>query len=178
MSYKFACPKCGQHISAEARVAGTSVTCPECRQSFVAPPQTPGPPTAPPASIPSPAKSGLAAASPTEIGPPLWLNPPSSPRRHALLVLLCCALPIAALLVPPWQYVLESSGGARIERPARFAPLFMPPLIAEAPANPNERALWGLSIDCDRYLGMVLAAIILSSALWYLGKPRESGSSF
>src|SRR5690349_15532332 len=35
--FKFACPVCGQHITADSRAAGTHLECPTCFQKIVVP---------------------------------------------------------------------------------------------------------------------------------------------
>jgi hypothetical protein len=55
MTYKFACPHCDQHISADTDVQGAHANCPTCGGAFIAPAFVAPPPPPPPPQVISPA---------------------------------------------------------------------------------------------------------------------------
>ena len=66
--FKFACPECGQHISADESCRGRQVQCPHCRHSFVVPagePSSPERPLRPP--VRTATKSAVSSRWPTVV---------------------------------------------------------------------------------------------------------------
>src|SRR5512137_3024329 len=109
--FKFACPVCGQHITADSSTSGGQIGCPTCFQKIVVP-QAPA--SADTKFILS--ASQVAKPRPTAADAVSQLGPlqPSSPRSSwpavvALLVLLC-AVGAAAFIFR--DRIFKSSGAA------------------------------------------------------------------
>lgn len=94
MSFKFACPHCGQRIGAAPEDVGTLGGCPSCKQSFVVPaPAGAGPKTgAVPRTGRAVAKNVPVAAAP---GPAVT---PVSKRGMAILALVLSLFPAINLI--------------------------------------------------------------------------------
>jgi DNA-directed RNA polymerase subunit RPC12/RpoP len=91
--FKFACPVCGQHITADSSTSGGQIECPTCFQKIFVP-QAPA--TADSKFVLSAAQVGkprpASSAAASQLGPLQISSPRSSlPAVVALLVLLCAA---------------------------------------------------------------------------------------
>jgi predicted RNA-binding Zn-ribbon protein involved in translation (DUF1610 family) len=89
--FKFACPICGQHITADSKDTGSELTCPTCYRKIVVPP---APTLADPKFVisASEANKPRPGTTPTpESVPPVKEKPVIPPALIILLVLACAA---------------------------------------------------------------------------------------
>jgi DNA-directed RNA polymerase subunit RPC12/RpoP len=91
--FKFACPVCGQHLTADSTTAGSQISCPTCFQKIVVPQAPASTDTKFILSASQVAKPRPTAADAVSQLGPLQPSSPSSswPAPVALLVLLCAA---------------------------------------------------------------------------------------
>ncbi|MGD0262289.1 MAG: hypothetical protein ABSD29_21185 [Verrucomicrobiota bacterium] len=130
--FKFACPVCGQHITADSSTSGGQIECPTCFQKIFVP-QAPA--TADSKFILSAAQVGkprpASDAAASQLGPLQTSSPRSSlPAVIALLVLLCAA---GAALYVFRDRVLKF---ARL-RPPTGTTALLPPPTAPVVLNTN-----------------------------------------
>jgi DNA-directed RNA polymerase subunit RPC12/RpoP len=90
--FKFACPVCGQHLTADSSTSGGQIACPTCFQKIVVPQAPASGDTKLILSASQVAKPRPTAEAVSQLGP----LPPSSPRSSipaavAMLVVLCAA---------------------------------------------------------------------------------------
>jgi hypothetical protein len=84
-TFKFSCPRCGQHLSGEAEWAGQQIQCPSCQNTIV---------------VPAPAPAGLTVAPPPPGPPPVMQQPTPAPaRRQTPAAGTYSGLAIATLIV-------------------------------------------------------------------------------
>jgi len=89
--FKFACPICGQHITADAKDAGSQLTCPTCYRKIVVPP---APTLADPKFVLAATEANKPRPSPTPLPGTLPIaraKPIVPPALIVLLVLACAA---------------------------------------------------------------------------------------
>jgi DNA-directed RNA polymerase subunit RPC12/RpoP len=89
--FKFACPICGQHITADSDNAGSQITCPTCYRKIVVPQ---GPTLADPKFVISASEANKprpASTLPGETALPAPQTPVIPPALIVLLVLACAA---------------------------------------------------------------------------------------
>src|SRR6185312_11593159 len=89
--FKFACPICGQHITADAKDAGSQLTCPTCYRKIVVPP---APTLADPKFVIAATEANKPRPSPTPLPGTLPIaraKPIVPPALIVLLVLACAA---------------------------------------------------------------------------------------
>jgi DNA-directed RNA polymerase subunit RPC12/RpoP len=88
--FKFACPACGQRLSANDDYVGHQINCPACQAAIVVPPN----PSAPPAE---PVRSSIAIATPP------GMPPPPAPPKVARLSVSALGSPTPIRVVEPDQ---------------------------------------------------------------------------
>jgi hypothetical protein len=130
--FKFACPVCGQHITADSHAAGSQLECPTCFRKIVVP-------QAPASGDP---KFVLSAAE---------ANRPKSPARA--LAANPVAVASAKSRVPLILFlVLASAAGATLFllREKIFSAKTAVPVVTESPTNavaaPSRKSLWNLEL--------------------------------
>lgn len=85
-AYKFACPKCQQHIECDEQYAGLSINCPACQNELVVPSRPPAPtpavtsPSPPPSAPASPIGAPKLSVSVSTASPP---RPAGSAPAHS-----------------------------------------------------------------------------------------------
>ena len=166
--FKFACPVCGQHITADSSTSGGQIECPTCFQKIFVPqaPATPDSKFILSATQVGKPRPGSAAAA-SQLGPMQTSSSRSSvPAVVALLVLLCAA---AAALYVFRDRVFRSFrelAGATTNRPASQGPgavaqTTVPPVAtstlwtldltnAVLPETPAAGSLHGSAFVCQR----------------------------
>src|SRR6185312_9729608 len=93
--FKFACPICGQHITADSKDTGSQIPCPTCYRKIVVPP---APAVADPKFVLSASEANK--PRPTATPPPenVLAAPPKTAIPPALIVLLVLACAAGATL--------------------------------------------------------------------------------
>jgi DNA-directed RNA polymerase subunit RPC12/RpoP len=90
--FKFACPICGQHITADSNNVGSQITCPTCYRKIVVPP---APTLADPKFVISASEANkprpTGTLPPPETAPPVSQKTGVPPALVVLLVLACAA---------------------------------------------------------------------------------------
>ena len=100
-SYSFACPQCGQHLSATAELAGSVTGCPVCSTSFTVPF-----PASPASSLPPPVS-------------PTWNHP--KPKIWSQRATWLCSLLLAMPLGPAMQGLNWKASGRPVDASKSFA---------------------------------------------------------
>ena len=86
MNCKFFCPHCGQHISADSDVQGTSVDCPTCAGKFIAPISITASPT-PERQLPTTTSPPLLREGPARFTfRDLWAPPAAPPLQRKEII--------------------------------------------------------------------------------------------
>jgi hypothetical protein len=138
--FKFACPVCGQHITADSNASGKPLECPTCFQRIVAPQ---APLSGDPKLILSATK---AAAPPTSIG----LEPPI--RKSKLQSLKASLIPLSLLLVTGslafllWHNQLTSLANGLAERATSPAAKPPQPTAFKSPHPIPANVNWTLNV--------------------------------
>ncbi len=94
--FKFSCPVCGQHLSADTSYIGRLITCPSCNQAITVPAaQSPPPPPPPPPQLRTTARTS--APPPVSSGPATTAAPKTCGLALASLICSCAGLFISLL---------------------------------------------------------------------------------
>jgi DNA-directed RNA polymerase subunit RPC12/RpoP len=151
--FKFACPVCGQHITADSKTAGSQLDCPTCFRKIVVPQGASAADakfilSASEANKPRPPQTG--ASSPPE-------PPPSSPRK--ILPLALIGLLVLAGVAGAVLFVLQTKVAKNPELPPVVPPPVEEVSVAEIQPGTN-RPAWTLDLSGVAYPGTVAAGRI------------------
>jgi len=97
--FKFACPVCAQHITADSSASGSEITCPTCFQKIVVP-QAPASPDS--KFIVTASQAGKPRPLPTELESAA--RPPASSNRTSLMASVALILVLGALGAGLWFF--------------------------------------------------------------------------
>lgn len=140
--FKFACPVCGQHITAASATSGSQIECPTCFQKIVVP-QAPA--SGDSKLILSATQVGKPRPSPTELGVPSGPRPGHSPRAipyaAILLLLLCAAGALAFVFRDRFFKPVTAPGPSGTNRSPRLAAK-PPRIVHPIPTNVS----WSLEL--------------------------------
>jgi hypothetical protein len=139
--FKFACPVCGQHITADSAASGTILECPTCFQRLVVPQ---APLSGDPKLILSAAK---ASATPTSFSDSSHQAPKSSrPNLKRSLVPLALLITTGGIAFLLWHNQLTSLANGLAERATGPAPKPAAPVGFSSPHPIPDTVKWTLNV--------------------------------
>jgi hypothetical protein len=141
--FKFACPVCGQHITADSSASGKELECPTCFQRIVAPQ---APVSGDPKLILSATKatSTRARTFETESGLSLGSSRARNLKASLIPVLVLCGTGSIAFLL--WHNELTSLANGLVERAASSAPNQSAPHPFQSPHPVPSGVSWTLNV--------------------------------
>lgn len=159
--FKFACPVCGQHITADSSTSGSAITCPTCFQKIVVP-QAPA--SADPKFIVTATQVGKPRPTPTDLGSTEPVRVSTS--RSSLIATGALIVLLGALGVGLWKFRarlfgtsqknIDSKEMARKDPPPRVYPIptnivwTMELAKAGFPEDPAAGSVHGMGFFCER----------------------------